>query len=354
MRKESFFFAQPIDIFDALFSSEKKFSLKQLKLFALERGIVVSSHSDRETLCRRLASLTYDYHLFSELSASMQSISRQKQSSVIHLEKEIPIEDIQKILPKFQQKRDREEITIKANTDRIKLSASYTEIDHSQTRLKQRTPRDSSIEIMKGKIRYTSDDRTDEILSTLISCLEDEHKEEIKFNRIDLSSIYDPRIINKLFLDLTLCNKDDLPFMQVSHVAIHRIESNTEDSKASERLMTSINNASLSGNNVLNSPEVKTFLQSGDYYIHTIRWLTDPVEIRNSRGEQKVVHLRLGAQVSPADTRETFKFEPIRYHLNIEGTMSLQDRLLDKINEKPFLDMLETYAYELYEKVINE
>lgn len=354
MKPESFFFAQPIDIFDALFSSEKKYSLKQLKLFALERGIVVSSECDRETLCRRLASLTYDFHLFSMLSASMQSVSRQKQSSVIHLDKEISISDIQKILPKLQQKRNREDISIKANSGVTKIDVSYTEINHGQTRLKQRTPRDSSIEVMKGKIRYTSDERTDEVLSTLISCLEDEKNGEIKLKKIDLSSIIDPRIINKLFLDLTLCNNEELPFMQVSHVGIHKIESNTDDQNASENLMSNINNASLSGSNVLNSPEVKNFLKSGEYYIHAIRWLTDPIEITNSRGEKQEVHLRLGALVSPPETRETFKFEPVRYHLNIEGNMSVQDRPLDKINEKPFLDKLETYAFELYEKAINK
>lgn len=352
---EPYFFAQPNDIFDALYSSERNYSLKQLKLYALKYGIVVSARCDRETLCRRLASLTYDYHAFMELSESLQTTSRKKQSSVIHLDKGITLDQIQTIFPNLQNKRHRENITLKtrrSNNNNIGIDVNYTEIDHGQTRLKQRTPKDSKIEILDGKkIRYTSNERTEEIIQALIASLEESEEEEISIQKIDLSTFVNPKVINDFFINLTFADSDVLPFMQVSHIGIHKLDSDMEDEEeASEMLLASINKASLSGNDVLNSAEVKKFLKSGDYYIHKISWLTDPISIKSLQGETFQAHLKLGAQTLPADTRENFRFEPIRYYKNIEGQMAVNGHLLDNINERLFLDKLESSAFKLFQE----
>lgn len=351
---EPYFFAQPNDVFDALYSSERSYSLKQLKLYALKYGIVVSDRCDRETLCRRLASLTFDYHAFMELSESLQPTSRKKQSSVIHLDKDITLDQIQTIFPNLQDRRHRENLALKtrrSDNSNVTIDVNYTEIDHGQTRLKQRTPKDSKIDILDGKkIRYTSNERTEEIIQALIATLEESEKEEIVIRKIDLSIFVDPKIINDFFINLTSADTDDLPFMQVSHIGIHKLGSDKEDEEASEMLLASINKASLSGSDVLNSTEVQKFLKSGDYYIHRIGWLTDPVEIKTLRGDTYLAHLKLGAQTKPADTRENFRFEPIRYYKNIEGQMASSGHLLDSVNERFFLDMLESSAFKLFQE----
>lgn len=175
----SYFFARPVDIYDAIYSSNRQYPMSKLREYAISKGLVVSPHLDREELCMRIAKLPFSYHEFHNLSESLKHKSRKPKSEATNLSRKIEDLEIQTAIQSLKEKYPNDKINLeKLMTGTMVIKVEHDEFDHGQTRLKQRQPKEISIEISSendsGKIINSATKHAQELVNSLVDIIGDE------------------------------------------------------------------------------------------------------------------------------------------------------------------------------------
>src|SRR5690606_13297245 len=97
-------------------------------------------------------------------------------------------------------------------TDQYLVNVNYTEIDHSKTRLIQRTKKEAGIEFYiendKTRVRMPSNEKAKQIVDSLKTKLEAKKKSQIKAIQIDLSEFNSAESRTRFFTSLITKLKD--------------------------------------------------------------------------------------------------------------------------------------------------
>lgn len=360
MTNTPLYFALPNDIFDALYSSQQKFPLTKLKEYAVERGLILSDKLDREEICLKLASLPYSYHQFYELSEVIQPDTKKPRITSQRLETKITANDFQNIFPKFQEKNPHDALSMSSTREgRIKIQTEYTKIDHGQTRLKQRVHQHAEIEVIPDKdgnatIRSTATNHTSELLASLIASLEDDKEEELSILSIDFSELTTTEAINYFFLTVPE-SITELPYRKATVIKLQRADNITHDEdedeeRTSEALLSTINNATLAGSNILQSSQVIDFLKDGEYYIHTLRWETEEIQLD---GDTPAI-LNIEIKVTPPKDRENFIFDVLNYRNKHGSDYVVKPKSLMTSQKDKYRKLIEKAAFEIFQSITNE
>lgn len=355
-----FIYPQPNDIFDVLISSKQRFNDWELRRFALERGILVSEHMDREALCLRIASLPFDHALLNKLEEILKVESRRSKVSSQRLQGTLGTDELQTAINKLKQQNPREQIDLNITRNgKATLKIHYNEVDHAVTRLKQRKPKQATVELetqgeSNTNIRYQASERVEEIVTSLLSIL-DEKEAKSRIN-IDLSTLT-PTQTNQFFLEL-VNSIPGLPFNHTLKVGIQKVQNHATDDDSDEEddlsnsLVAEINKAMVSGHNPLQTTAVQALLDSGEYYIHTIRWETGRVTLTDG-GTAFDGHVLLEIKGYPIASMQRLAYETV----NVRRYSAERDRLystpepLPTLQSKLYIKMLEDAAYQCFERV---
>jgi len=357
------FFALSNDIYDALYSSRSRYPDSRLRRYAIKRGIILSNLLSREELCLRIAGLSFSYNDFKELTNNISKTSKKPRSQSTNLDQVISPHQVQNVIDKLKLKHTDNDIKINVNRENVTtLTSDYSVFDRGHTRLKQRVLKRSKIEIAPskeggGKIISSSDDHTQKMVASLLSLIEQEDSITISSEVIDLS-IFNPSQVNKFFIDLAN-SVPDLGFSQAVSVKLQKsniqVEDELEEADADAQefsLLTTINSASMSGGNILQSPQISSFLSGDEYYIHTLRWESNEVFFEGVPGALLYIEIK----VTPPVDRTDFSFDILSYRKRIEKDHSFSSSKITMTGEhkKQFIETLQQRAYELYNEIKNE
>lgn len=352
------FYALPNEIYDALYSSKQKYPDSKLREYAIKRGLVLSQELDRNELCLRIASLPFSYEDYSQLSNSLILEAKQPNTQVRKLDRKIPIEKIQHIGQDLKNKYPDAAFKFtkgESDNENIVITIEHIERDHSQTPLRQKTYKTEKIEISGDVISRTSNEYSKSIEYTLIDLIEKECGYEIKAKDIDLSS-FSSKYVNRFFVELPRYIKE-LGFSHVISVKVKKnnIDSYDDDEMTREiesKLSGHITAASLSGENILGSPQVKSFLEGDEYYIHLLKWETESVSVSDTNGAKLVIEIK----VTPPETRTDFSFDITGYYpknkQNFKFVKNIQK--MEGFKKRPFMKIIRDSAFDFYEELKNE
>jgi hypothetical protein len=359
-----FIYAQPNDIYDALIASKQKLTLWQLRKYALDHGFIVPEDIEREALCLRIASIPFDHLMLQELSELLKTESRSPKTSSQKVDGEISSDTLRDLLPDLKDKRQRDNISISLKADGSPvIRVAYTDIDHNITRLKQRKPKEAIIEINttndgKTTLRYPSDERVKEIVNCILDTIDEQ--ENTSRNRFSLNlSEFLPAQTNDFFFRL-INNIEDLPLGHVVKIGIHKSKSSEdeddneeENDEVSQSLVSQINKASMSGNDLLASREIQEFLHEGRYYIHTIRWQTQIMSLRDNQDQPIEGAVRLEVQCSPPDKMTHLSYEAVNYlkYVAEKSNFNSTPVQLSRLLSKNYVSMIEEAAYKCFTEI---
>lgn len=361
-KKASYFYALPADIKDALLASVGQYSEANLHRLALGKGVQLSSELSRKELCERISNLPFSYKEFCELSDSMLSSKKAPKTETTKLSSSISENDIEegaevlKSLPNHNVK-------ITRNKGIVQVRAEYTEFDHKHTRLKQRVEREAVFEITRsgdGKLVISSPDtkHSREMVDLIINQVRAETQKDPEPERIDLSG-YNPREVNKFFLAFTKSDSG-LQYKKAIDVKLKKADGDDDEAeleKIESQTLADIQSASLSGDNVLSSTQVGDFLERGNYYIHSLRWETKPLEVmdvrpRSAKASSKAI-LIVEIKASPSDKRESFSYDVLTYKPEKVGSSGFckEPQSITSEQKAAYKTKLGEKAYELYARL---
>lgn len=358
---ETYIYPQPNDVYDFLMASQQKLTHWQLRKLALQNGILVTENITREALCRKIATQVMDHKTFAELIESTQAKPRPSKSMSQRLLAEVEVDAVSNTLSAMKEKfyRDSFDIKINPKTGKQSLNITYIDTNHSVTRLKQRKVKEAVIEFEKNEdgnttIRYPSDEHVTDIVKSLVSVLSDNSDENYEVFSIDLSALKAEQL-NDFFIKL-ITNIEGIPLFEVIKIGLQKssdfqVEEDELDS-ISASITANINNARLSGSDLLNSGKIHEFLQD-EYFIHTIRWKSNKILI-NERGSERIEGcVILEVQAEPSHQPVTLAYEAINYFKYSEenDTYLKNSNKLEDMQRKKYIKLIEQAAYKSFEEV---
>ena len=226
--------------------------------------------------------------------------------------------------------------------------------------------REAVINVTRGKdgklvINGPDTEHTRMMVDLMINQIKVETSKDPEPERIDLSA-YSPREVNKFFLSFIKKN-EGLQYFKAVDIKLKKVGSDLDDEEDDEgkeagaKLLGSIKSASLSGDAVLSSHQVKEFINSGEYYILSLCWETKPVEIEHVRPQGKVTSanaiLLVEIKTSPSNTRKNFSFDVLRFKPEKVGSLEYRKGFMPISSDQKaeYKTMLGEKAYELYTRL---
>lgn len=282
----SILFADDKDIQDLLLSS--KLGKPKLLQLAQRRGIVLSKESSREQLVSSIARMPHSWSQLSELLDLTSTADRSDKRTCAHLPGDFTIDGLNNVLAELKDGREHTDgeawDVVQSGKNQFKISATFTEVDPSKTRLAQLSQREIAIEIEKTdaglQVRHSARERGTSILQGIVSALSESTGRDVRAQIIDLSEIRDPDIRTAFFINLSrgVASYDLAEILNVRGSRIPQPGSDipNDDSAAQEDFSRSVKKIILSGRKIDQSPEYKRFSESR-FFISEMTWtVVDP------------------------------------------------------------------------------
>lgn len=308
-------------MFDAI--KQSKVTKTELENLFLSRGILISPNTKRDVLASYFSLFPHSYYDYKRLSDILGHNNRKERSTYTRIEAEISNEVIdtavRDLLTDLMHHGATGSVTRQSDNE-LTLRVEYREYNYGNSEFKQIVNKEATITIEKDEsgetiIRHPNNGTVDEWKAILITKLSRDLEVELETNDISLYNISEPKKVTKFFEELIngiegqkLHDVTDVyVFHADSEDDMDDIDFDSDDSLEAEitemddtELGTHILKASLKGQNVLNSEELKEFYKK-NFYISKIVWRTKGVTIDDDIYEFE-------AQFSDAENREQFSY----------------------------------------------
>lgn len=373
----STFYATYRDIRDALLSSKQRISKEFLFDFLSCRGILISGSSSREDLIETLASLTHGYSDFEEIYNQLEVVPRPERTTSRSIETSVYSTRLQAAVEAVRTaRRDHHEAInlVVSEGGATKIKVEYTELDHGKTLLRQRRAKEAEVEVYKvGKqirLRYPANERLENIVDSLIESIQENEKDPIKQEVVDLSSFDKER--RTLFFKSLITSLNGYEFADVIKVAVdNEIEAvqfseetdfpeedsedeqtETDDAADVEELRAEVaagvksflKSAALDGTGVLHSKELQQFLESG-FFISRVIWQST----QNAKNGFKV---EIEAMLENPLKGTGFRYSVKGYYpCKKDGSHALTRRQASDAVKKPVLAVVEDAAMKSFREL---
>jgi hypothetical protein len=357
------------EVYDALESTKQKITNNALLEILKNRGVILSSRTEREDLVEALSEFDFMYHEIENLSSKIETSPRRARykTTEIHNVEGATEEDIRAVLEEIKKTRRpeyNERFKVSKDNKTYKLNVEYTETDLSKTTLKQK--QENSAEIFIEKIGNTLviqspiKDRAKEITERLKKQFKNKFEDSEPFE-ISLIDITDAKLRTQFFINI-LSETESLTYHTVTSVGVEsRIYipgqdeeistysitdgNETEDSNeiASSELQELVK-ASLSGTKILTTSEYKNLIENGFFISHII-W-----ECSDWEGRYR---LRVGFE-NPAKA-SGFNYDVLSMHKRNGPSEFLKTRVkLSNTKRRQIFETIQHAAKESYKKVREE
>lgn len=304
------YFADDKDIHDMFATAKQRLSTDRLRSIARKRGIYLSRHSSRESLIDYLTSLSFNWPQLRALVASTETPDRPERSTYTEVRGQVDRGSLDRTLEQLRAASvENNSVTLQIARNKsgaYSISAEYSELDPSKTRLFQRKTKTLQVEVElsaeKMRVRHSDNPRAQEIVDKILSSVVTE-PEKTPVSRIDLSAIHSPALRSEFFIrmmtKMTGFRLEDGFFMGVARIPTDN-SSDTEDdesdahqnadldldsddeadrdadaentlSPAQRKVISVVKRAALEGQNLLASKEYQAFSASG-FFISKSSW----------------------------------------------------------------------------------
>ncbi|MGE4284548.1 MAG: hypothetical protein AB7G87_12655 [Clostridia bacterium] len=365
----SVFFPSDRDILDVMSCNERKMNMNYLYDLMLSRGILISKADSRQEIIDFASTLNYNYKQFKDISKQVAKVSRNEKISSVAVPCSSSDIDLSKISNDLSAQfgtspQEKYSTTTQTNIqESVQINIEYEEIDHSKTKLIQKTTKEAVIEIDKTsdgvRIRYTANPKINSRVNALIKILETKLDiPKLKKHEIDFTNISDKSKISEFFESL-VTNIEGFKLKDVSSIRLHRpkddeiqISQDDTDENVSDEIVSDsgglILKASFVGGGLLTSRECTDFLNVG-YYISKIRWVGESLDSS---------HIRV---VMEAELGEPLECNGYKFHIMGQYnpkdedfdiyTASLRD--MDLETKRDVEKKIESSSFRIYDELIN-
>jgi hypothetical protein len=226
------------------------------------------------------------------------------------------------------------------------LKIEWEDIDLSKTRLRQKVPKESIVELVEEngimKISKASNEKVDEVLQSIVSKIAKKKEIEIKEEKINLygfSFEEKTQYFTKLIQSIDNCTLSD-----VVKVSVNKEEDSFEEE---DELIDIITNASFKGNGLLNTDEYQK-LKEREYFIISIIWQS----IENKNNGNKI---EFEASLIITKECEELTFAPkVIFRSNGDKGYTKSRRPLKDDERIEYTKILEEQAFSIYKGIIDK
>ena len=357
------------DVRDALLASSRKPSAEYLLVFLADRGIFISNDLSRDEIVEEISMRKLSFNDFEELLNLIEVHARNEKSefkSINNSSIDLNAIKINELTNKLQDKREKNGEIINVETDssgKIYINVNYVEFDYGKTPLRQRQEKEAKIEIIKEKgfikFRYPANERLRDVVGNLLGLIEDENEEDIQIKEIDLSNFSREKrtlFFRELMRSLEGYNFEDVIKVGLENKAndigftedqdnedaegLEEIEKETMEAKAKSFLKK----ASLDGEGLLHSEELRSFLDSGFYFSRVV-WIV--INSKEKVALEALMENPVEGKNYKYSVRGIFPMKRNRegYAKNVRQPTPEDRRRLSHL--------LENASYKTYEKILN-
>jgi hypothetical protein len=280
IRTGSLYSASDKAFYDAL--CQHKMGKPALQDLLWKRGIVTSNKTEKEDIARYFSRLEHDYFDHKLISEKVSTGSNREKQTTHFLNAVIGLEDLESIAKELVN--DRKEIdnsiSFVVTKQSVHIEVSYSYYDHNRPEFKQVVTKNGvlSIEISEEGINIRSPDNEyiSDITQSVLLRIEEKSGSDFEVDTISLYGIND--VEKRIeFFDKLISNMDNMQLHDVSDVAIYN-----PDTGAQDQLGVHVKRASLNGEGVLKSGELKQFYKKG-FFVYRLSWST--VEKGNAKSD---------------------------------------------------------------------
>ncbi|MGP9500252.1 hypothetical protein [Halomonas sp. AOP43-D1-4] len=349
-------------LYDALHQSQ--LTKSDLKDLFLARGIVIPSDASREDLSKYFSRLIHDYYDYKALAKILGSRGRRDKSTVSYIDVPgIGVEQVQEAALELNDMIGDLDANsqVKIIGNKVEVVVNYREVNFNKNEFRQVDEREAvlSLEVEGDKlvIRSPLTDVVESFKGILVSNLSESLGKELEIESINMEGIQEPEKRTEFFERL-IKGLDGLNFRDVTDVYIFHpknLEDNLDDEDGEEDesdsvdLGVHITRASLKGEKVLQSEELRGLYEKG-FYIWKIIWQSDD-------GSYDSDIFEFEAQFKDAENFTGFSYLPrgyYKYKGNLEynssktGFSSMEERELsvkiEKAAQKAVADIFDDLA----------
>jgi hypothetical protein len=291
----SSFYLTHLDIYDALFSEKRKITMHELLSMARRKGIFLSKSESRENIARYISLLPLSLEDIGHIFSLTETEFKKEKVTEILVKTKFNQEEMQLALTDFKESRkDRDEVynvISNKNNDNMLVNTSITEIDHSLSRITQKRKRIADIEMIPTdeglSIQYPADNKIENIVLAIVAALEKRKNQEAEVEKIELPLSLSLEVKIQFFLDLIM-TLEGMTLQDVVGVSIYRPiggehdedlldeDGNDFDDELTENSLITgyIRSIAIEGSDILSQKSYRDFIETDDFYITRIRWLS--------------------------------------------------------------------------------
>ncbi|MBA55208.1 MAG: hypothetical protein CMK89_12205 [Pseudomonadales bacterium] len=345
IKKGSLYCASDKALNDAL--RQHKMTKTALHELMYSRGMLVSNELDKEDIALHLSRINHDYFdhaLISEkLATSSRKEKHQSKKTTTQVSRESIEEAIKQLIDNRQDFED--EITHTVHQNSIEIDVTYSYLDYNKSEFKQLVKKDAtiSIEFLNDEIciRNPDNEYIGIFCEELLDEIEKESNQEVQYRKISLSGTTDPRDKIRFFEHL-ISNIDGFDLYNVSDVTVFHPDSGEENK---EKLGTFVKKASLNGDGIFESGELKDLFKKG-FYIYKVSWAS--TKMVDNEPRLYLFH----AQFNDPEFCSDFSYLVKGYRPKGEKSdFSKQTKPLTKVEDIQLMRRIETCAYSALDEI---
>ncbi|EPW6625605.1 hypothetical protein ACWOK4_003771 [Vibrio vulnificus] len=271
-------------LFDALCQSQ--ITNSEMRDLFLSRGVVISTETTRDELARLFSRYNHDYYDHQRIANALGTIQHREKNTCVQYKTQLSKRDLEKCIEHLKNKIISDNDLCNWYEDVfgvINIDITYQTLDYSKSDFKQVVKKNAIVTIEKTNdgydIRYPMNPhlvKYEKILHKKVRCESESKDLDFSFDRITLFAVENSNLRTKFFEDL-LSHMDGFKLYDVTDVYVYnpkpKVENkNSKESKdQSKKKEFHISKASLKGQGVLKSDELKELYARG-FYVCKIRW----------------------------------------------------------------------------------
>lgn len=347
MKSGHLYYASDKAVYDALL--QYNFKNSDMKDLFLSRGIIISPDTERDAAALYFSRLNHDYYDHQKIAAIFGAGVKKERISVAHVSNSFSDAKLEVVAQGLKEHLEATGSEVKFTWvgKKLEIEIKYEEYNSNKSEFKQAVERHAVIEIDTSvdgiSIRNPQNKFIDSAKETLVDILaKNNGGAELIVKEIQMRTLVNNKLRTQFFRNL-LQSLAGYKFKDVTDVYVYnpKIKGAASDD---DDIGIHITKASLKGEGLLSSPELKGLLETG-FYVCRVVWTT------LAASEKSDVY-ELEAQFSDPDNCEKFSYAVKgRYKLNDQGHHNKHRVACESTVERKMLKLIEGAAVKALDAV---
>lgn len=353
MKAGNLYSASDKSIFDAI--SQSQVTKDDITELLFDRATIASTKTKRDKIADYYSKLYHDFYDYQKLSEILGTSTQKEKVTSKKIEAKINLDNIETSVHEAISKiESTDEAKIKVNRagNSLFIHANYRTTNFNKTEFRQVVDKEAIIEIHMDDsgftTRHPSNPKLEEWYETIIETLKENNKdEEIEENKINLTFIPSSKERSKFFSRL-INEIEGWVLLDVTDVYVfHPKPKSSDEEDEGVETGVHISKASLKGEQVLNSTEIKNLFSRG-FYISKITWSATKTEPESDK-------YIFEAQVTDPENFSGFSYLAKGFHKRKGISEYNKSRSqISSTEERSFYKRLEACARRICEDIIGD